>query len=82
MYSIFHPLDATERLPRELILEGRRHRLFELRNLELAGALYLPALIVAIVVMSSIGFNVLLAFGLSGLILLAVLVYVLTARYR
>src|SRR5712664_1189804 len=63
MYSIFHPLDATERLPRELILEGKRHRLFEFRNLELAGALYLPGLILAVVLMSSVGFNLLLAFG-------------------
>ena len=49
MYSIFAPLDANERLPRELILEGRRHRTLGRR--ELAGALWLPALflIVALV---------------------------------
>jgi hypothetical protein len=82
MYSIFHPLDASERLPRELILEGRRHRLFEFRPLELAGALYLPALILAVVLVSSMGFNVLLAFGLGGLLLAAVFVFVLTARLR
>ena len=82
MYSIFHPLDATERLPRELILEGKRHRLFEFRNLELAGALYLPGLILAVVLMSSVGFNLLLVFGVSGLLFLAVFVYVLTARNR
>jgi len=82
MYSIFHPLDASERLPRELILEGRRHRLFEFRHLELAGALYLPALILAVVMLSSIGFNVMLAFGLGGLLLAMVFVFVLTARLR
>src|SRR5260370_424257 len=35
MYSIFHPLDMNERLPRELILEGRRHRWLGIRQLEL-----------------------------------------------
>jgi len=42
MYAIFAPLDPNERLPRELILEGRRHRMLGRR--ELAGALWLPAL--------------------------------------
>jgi hypothetical protein len=42
MYSIFAPLDANERLPRELILEGRRYS--TLGRSELAGALWLPAL--------------------------------------
>ena len=82
MYSIFHPLDATERLPRELILEGKRQRLFEFRHLELAGVLYLPALILAVVMLGSIGFNLLLAFGISGLLLAAVFVFVLLTRFR
>ena len=42
MYAIFAPLDPNERLPRELILEGRRHRTLGRR--ELAGALWLPVL--------------------------------------
>jgi len=42
MYAIFAPLDPDERLPRELILEGKRHRMLGRR--ELAGALWLPAL--------------------------------------
>jgi hypothetical protein len=42
MYAIFAPLDANEALPRELILEGRRHRAVGRR--ELAGALWIPAL--------------------------------------
>jgi len=29
MYSIFHPLDPDERLPRELLVEGKRYRLPE-----------------------------------------------------
>ena len=49
MYAIFAPLDSNERLPRELILEGRRHT--TLGRLELPGALWLPAvfLILALV---------------------------------
>jgi hypothetical protein len=41
-YSIFAPLDANERLPREFILEGRRYKTLGRR--ELPGALWLPAL--------------------------------------
>jgi hypothetical protein len=44
MYTIFAPLDPEEPLPRELILEGKRHRALGRR--ELAGALWLPALFV------------------------------------
>jgi hypothetical protein len=42
MYAIFAPLDDDERLPRELLLEGKRQRAVGRR--ELAGALWLPAL--------------------------------------
>ena len=49
MYSIFHPLDVNERLPRELILEGKRYRWLEIRHLQIVGFLYLPALILAVV---------------------------------
>jgi hypothetical protein len=47
MYSIFAPLDEEERLPRELILEGKRHKAVGRR--ELAGAMWLPAIFVIIV---------------------------------
>ena len=50
MYSIFAPLDADERLPRELILEGKRHRIIGRR--ELAGALWLPTLFLIVAVAS------------------------------
>jgi hypothetical protein len=53
MYSIFAPLDATERLPRELILEGRRHRTVGRR--ELVGALWLPAIFTILVIASKVG---------------------------
>ncbi len=42
MYTIFAPLDGEERLPRELVLEGKRYRAIGRR--ELFGALWLPAL--------------------------------------
>ena len=82
MYSIFHPLDVNERLPRELILDGRRHRLFGIRQLELAGYLYLPFLVLLVVVTASLGLNPLLAFGMAGLGLLSFFIYSVAARYR
>jgi hypothetical protein len=53
MYSIFAPLDANERLPRELIIEGRRHRTLGRR--ELAGALWLPAIFLILAIASRVG---------------------------
>ena len=82
MYSIFHPLDASERLPRELIIEGERHRMIDVHRLELAGALYLPALMVAVFVMGSLGVNSGIAFGVAGLLLVGFLVYTLSGKYR
>ena len=82
MYSIFHPLDPDERLPRELILEGKRHRLIELRFMQLLGFIYLPALVLGVVVMASIGVKPLMAFGLVGVLFLGLLVYVIAGRYR
>jgi len=62
MYTIFHPLDVDEPLPRELIQEGWRHRMGEIRFVELTGALYLPALIVVLLVLGSMHVNPLLGF--------------------
>ena len=44
MYAIFAPLDEEERLPRELLLEGNRHKVIGRR--EAAGAMWLPAIFV------------------------------------
>ena len=82
MYSIFHPLDVKERLPRELIAEGKRQRMTRIRYIEIAGALYLPALMLALVVMGSIGVNALVAFGVGGLLLVGFFIYALKGRYR
>ena len=82
MYSIFHPLDPNERLPRELILEGRRYRFFDLRFMELLGFAYLPGLILGVVVLTSYGVQPLVAFGAAGVAFLAVFVYIAKGRYR
>jgi TRAP-type mannitol/chloroaromatic compound transport system permease large subunit len=80
MYSIFHPLDVDERLPRELILEGNRHRWLELRHIEIFGFLYLPLLILAVVVLGTL--SMLVAFAVGGAALIGVYAFVLATRHR
>jgi hypothetical protein len=81
MYSIFHPLDPDERLPRELILEGQRHRLMDIRHLEIAAALYLPALIAVIVALGAIHLNPVLAFIVAGVLLVGFFAFVITFKH-
>src|ERR1700716_1139364 len=66
MYSIFAPLDANERLPRELIMEGRRHK--TLGSRELAGALWLAALFLICALISWARVNALAALTLIALL--------------
>jgi len=81
MYSIFRPLDPNERLPRELIFEGRRYRWLEKRAvLTWVGVLYLPAVMLTVVVLGSLNVGALIAFGTAGLALLGVYIYVASAR--
>jgi len=81
MYSIFHPLDPNERLPRELILEGRRYRFLEKRKvLTWVGVLYLPALMLTVVVLGSFNLGALVAFGAAGLGLVGVYLFVVSAK--
>ena len=83
MYSIFRPLAPNERLPRELIVEGRRHRLLERRTLfMLVGVLYLPTLMLTVIVLGSFNIGALMAFGIAGLALLGVYLYVVAAKDR
>ncbi len=82
MYSIFHPLDPDERLPRELLLEGKRHRMIGMRFMELLGFIYLPTLVLGVVVMASLGIKPLVAFGMVGLLFVGLFVYVIAGRYR
>ena len=80
MYTIFHPLDPNERLPRELLLEGRRHRLMDIRHLEIAAALYLPALIAAIVALGALNLNPVIGFIFAGLLLAGFYVFLLRSK--
>ena len=82
MYSIFHPLDVDEPLPRELIQEGWRQRMCEIRVLEITGALYLPVLMVVMIVLGSMHVNPILGFVAMATLFGAFLIYVLSARDR
>jgi Flp pilus assembly protein TadB len=68
MYSIFHPLDPNERLPRELILEGRRHRLLDGRHLEIAALFVLPGLVVVIVALGAVNLPPGIVYGVAGVL--------------
>jgi hypothetical protein len=46
MFSVFGPLDERERLPRELVQDEKGYR--SVGRSELAGALWLPALLIAL----------------------------------
>ena len=82
MYSIFRPLDPNERLPRELIIEEKRWRRLSGRDVDLAAGLYLPALLVIVIAVGSLGLNMLLAFGIAGVVLGAFFVFALKVRLR
>ena len=77
MYTIFKPLDAEERLPREQVLAAKRFR--SVGRWELAGAIWLPSLVAIMVLgqltnapspmaLAAVGltFLGLLAFALAG----------------
>jgi hypothetical protein len=83
LFGIFPPLDPGERLPRELVLEGRRHRWLERRRLlGLVGAGYLPALLLVVIALVSVGVNAGVSFGAAGLLLAAVCVVALRIPAR
>jgi len=82
MYSIFHPLDVNEPLPRELLLEERRKRMIDSYRFQLAAVLYLPTLMLALVVMGSVGVNEVVTVGVCGLLLVGAFIYALTGKYR
>jgi hypothetical protein len=81
MYSIFHPLDPNERLPRELYLEGRRFLHVERGTLfAVVGVLYLPVLMLSVVILGSLQVGALVAFGIAGLMLVGAYLYALRGR--
>src|SRR5207253_8188780 len=79
MYSIFHPLDVDEPLPRELIQEGWRQPMCEIRVLEVTGALYLPVLMVVMIVLGLMRVNPILGFVAMSTLLGVFLIYVICA---
>ena len=81
MFSIFHPLDPNERLPRELIMEGRRYRFFERRGLLLAaGFLYLPGLIAGVLILSGLGVQPAIAFAIAGVLFTALFAWIAISK--
>jgi Flp pilus assembly protein TadB len=78
MYSIFAPLDADERLPRELIMDARRQR--QLGRRELAGVLWLPALFLILVLAGWLKLSAQAALVMVGLLFIAFVVFAASDR--
>jgi hypothetical protein len=76
MYSIFAPLNVDEPLPRELLLESKRQRPVGRR--ELAGALWLPALFIALVVTAWGNVSPLVALGVIALLFVGLVVFAMS----
>jgi hypothetical protein len=73
MYEIFAPLDADERLPRELLLEGRRYR--SLGRREAAGVLWLPSLLLMLYVVSWLGLSGPAAIAVAASVLVGLVLF-------
>lgn len=80
MYEIFAPLDANERLPRELLIEGRRFRSVGRR--EAAGLLWPPSLLISITAVTWMGGGGLMAVGAAGVALGALALFAMSDRRR
>ncbi len=80
METIFAPLDPTESLPRELVRDARRYK--TLGRWELAGALWLPALVVVLFLAAWSSVGTTMALGSIGLLLLAFVVFAISGERR
>jgi hypothetical protein len=80
MESIFAPLDANEPLPRELVKDARRYK--TLGRWELAGALWLPALVVVLFLGALTDVGTTMALGAVGLLLLGFVAFAITGGRR
>jgi hypothetical protein len=80
METIFAPLDATEPLPRELLKDARRYKTLGRR--ELAGALWLPALVAILFLAAWSEVGTTMALGAVGLLLLGFVVFAVTGERR
>ena len=77
---IFAPLDPNEALPRELLKEARRYE--TLGRWELAGALWLPALVVVVFLAAWSDIGTTIALGAVGLLLLGFVVFAVSNGRR
>jgi hypothetical protein len=80
METIFAPLDANEPLPRELLKDARRYKTLGRR--ELAGALWLPALVAVLFLAAWSDVGTTMALGAVGLLLLGFVVFAVTGERR
>jgi hypothetical protein len=80
METIFAPLDANEPLPRELLKDARRYK--TLGRWELAGALWLPALVVVLFLAAWSDIGTTMALGAVGLLLLGFVVFAVSNGRR
>jgi hypothetical protein len=80
METIFAPLDANEPLPRELLKDARRYK--TLGRWELAGALWLPALVVVLFLAAWSDVGTTMALGAVGLLLLGFVVFAVSGERR
>lgn len=78
MYTIFRPLDADERLPRELLMDAKRQRAVGRR--EVAGLLWLPALLVTLTLAAWINLDGFWTLGMIGLLFLGFCAFAVSDR--
>ncbi|HKW72371.1 MAG TPA: hypothetical protein VJQ08_06045 [Candidatus Dormibacteraeota bacterium] len=67
MYSIFHPFDAAEAMPREVVDEGIRRRRRQLQDIWIGDELFLPALLITFMGLALLRLPALLAFVVTVL---------------
>jgi hypothetical protein len=80
MYSIFAPLDPNERLPREQLLEAKRQRSVGRR--ELAGALWIPGLVILMTLAAWNQFSAGVTVGAAGMLLIGFGAFALSGDRR
>ncbi len=80
METIFAPLDDDEPLPRELIQEARRYRALGRR--ELAGALWLPAFALVLVLAGWMNVNGPIVLGVLVILLAGLVAFVVSGERK
>jgi hypothetical protein len=77
MYEIFAPLDPDERLPRELLLEGRR----SLGRREAAGVLWLPSILMSLTAVAWMGGSGPTAIGVTAAVLVGLVLFAQSGKH-